>query len=236
MLRNGGNQVTKDMILKNLTTYGVKLNPCTMSYSNMFNLNWMHIQVSTYFRSVILYTLIYVFFLDYAEGNRKYKPYMPAHVFGNMWAQSWTNLFDIVKPFEVADNSVNQVVENLQNYTIHEMFELADKFFTSMGLPTNNMSFDASRAMIERPENRDVVCHASAWDFCDGVDYRIKMCTKKTKEDLITIHHEMGHIQYFIQYNKQPLQLRGGAHPGFHEAIGDVIALSFDTPKHLKKV
>lgn len=66
--------------------------------------------------------------------------------------------------------------------------------------------------------------------------YRIKMCTSINAEDFVTIHHEMGHIQYYIQYKDQPITLRGGANPGFHEAIGDTIALSVDTPYHMQKI
>lgn len=62
------------------------------------------------------------------------------------------------------------------------------------------------------------------------------MCTKINSEDFITIHHEMGHIQYFLQYKDQPIILRTGANPGFHEAVGDTIALSVSTPQHLEKI
>lgn len=80
------------------------------------------------------------------------------------------------------------------------------------------------------------VSHASAWDFYDGQDFRIKQCTEKTINDLITVHHEMGHVQYYMNYAKQPIVYREGANPGFHEAIGDLIALSVSTPEHLSKV
>ncbi|CAG2062078.1 unnamed protein product [Timema podura] len=117
------------------------------------------------------------------------------------------------------------------------MFETSDAFYQSLGLPTNSMSYDETRAMLVRPpDGREVVCHASAWDFCDGADFRIKMCTKINMEDFVTIHHEMGHIQYYIQYKDQPDTLRSGANPGFHEAIGDTIALSVATPQHLEKI
>lgn len=95
------------------------------------------------------------------------------------------------------------------------MFEVSDEFYTSLGLPTNNMSF-TGQSIIEKPTDRDIQCHASAWDFCDGKDFRIKMCTNINMEDFTTIHHEMGHIQYYIQYKDLPLPLRTGANPGFH--------------------
>lgn len=90
---------------------------------------------------------------------------------------------------------------------------------------------------MEKPtDGRELTCHASAWDFCDGRDFRIKQCTDRTMEDLITIHHEMGHIQYFIQYAHQPHVFRDGANPGFHEAVGDLLALSVSNPVHLMKI
>nr|CAD7201152.1 unnamed protein product [Timema douglasi] len=155
----------------------------------------------------------------------------------NMWAQSWVNLFDIMQPYP--EGTLVDVTAALiqQNYTVLRMFETSDAFYQSLGLPTNSMSYDETRAMLVRPEDgREVVCHASAWDFCDGADFRIKMCTQVNMEDFVTIHHEMGHIQYYIQYKDQPDTLRSGANPGFHEAIGDTIALSVATPQHLEKI
>lgn len=91
-------------------------------------------------------------------------------------------------------------------------------------------------AIIEKPTDRLIVCHASAWDFCDGKDFRIKQCTTVNQRNFVTIHHEMGHIQYYILYKDQPAIFRRGANPGFHEAVGDLIALSVSTPGHLRKV
>jgi len=91
-------------------------------------------------------------------------------------------------------------------------------------------------SIIEKPQGRDLICHASAWDFCNGKDFRIKQCTDVTMTDFITAHHEMGHIQYYLQYKHQPEVFRSGANPGFHEAVGDVLALSVATPKHLAKI
>lgn len=91
-------------------------------------------------------------------------------------------------------------------------------------------------SVIEKPKDRVIVCHASAWDFCDGKDFRIKQCTSVDHRNFITIHHEMGHIQYYIQYKDQPITFRTGANPGFHEAVGDLMALSVATPQHLQKV
>lgn len=166
----------------------------------------------------------------------QYSPYIPAHVTGNMWAQSWTNIYDRVKPFD-ADN-LGKVSENMiaKDYSVIQMFQEADEFFKGMGLPENSMSYDPLKAVIEDPIDRTVACHASASDFCKDNDFRIKMCTSVGMEDFKVVHHEMGHIQYFLQYASQPLQLRNGANPAFHEAVGDALVLSFANPRHLSKV
>ncbi|XP_063216925.1 angiotensin-converting enzyme-like isoform X2 [Bacillus rossius redtenbacheri] len=162
---------------------------------------------------------------------------IPAHLLGNMWAQSWSNIYDLVVPFPNATSVDVTSALKEKGYTARRMFEMADEFYRSLGLPTNNMSFDESRAMIEKPsDGRQVVCHASAWDFCDRQDFRIKMCTSINMKDFVTVHHEMGHIQYYIQYKDQPITFRQGANPGFHEAVGDTIALSVATTQHLVRV
>ncbi|XP_017782037.1 PREDICTED: angiotensin-converting enzyme-like [Nicrophorus vespilloides] len=160
---------------------------------------------------------------------------IPAHLLGNMWGQSWINLAELTRPYPSA--SKIDVTKALQEkeYTVEKMFEKSNEFYMSLGLPTNEMSYGKD-AMIVKPQDREVLCHASAWDFCDKKTYRIKMCTEVNYEDFITIHHEMGHIQYFIQYKNQPISFRDGANPGFHEAVGDTIALSVSTPKHLKAI
>ncbi|XP_021562285.1 angiotensin-converting enzyme-like, partial [Carlito syrichta] len=121
----------------------------------------------------------------------------------------------------------------LQGWTPQRMFKEADDFFTSLGLLPVPPEF-WNKSMLEKPtDGRQVVCHASAWDFYNGKDFRIKQCTTVNMEDLVVVHHEMGHVQYFMQYKDLPVALREGANPGFHEAIGDVLALSVSTPKHL---
>lgn len=162
-------------------------------------------------------------------------PNIPAHLLGNMWAQAWDNLYDKTKPFKNA--SLVDVTAKLQElgYDAFKMFELSDEFYLSLGLQENRMAY-TGKSIIEKPTDRIIACHASAWDFCDGNDFRVKMCTKINMKDFITIHHEMGHIQYYLQYRDQPLAMRGGANPGFHEAVGDTIALAVATPQHLQKV
>ncbi|XP_052863782.1 angiotensin-converting enzyme-like [Anopheles cruzii] len=165
------------------------------------------------------------------------KDSIPAHLLGNMWAQSWINLYDRTKPFaNTVDLDVTETLK-AKNYTARQLFEIANEFYVGLGLPDNSMSYDEARgAMIEKPTDRDVTCHASAWDFCDRQDFRIKMCTRMNMEDFVTIHHEMGHINYYILYKDLPVTLRSGANPGFHEAVGDTISLSVATPKHFEKI
>lgn len=162
--------------------------------------------------------------------------HIPAHLLGNMWAQSWINLYDMVEPYPGKESIDITPVLKARNYTAHQMFKTAEDFFVSLGLREMPPEF-WNNSMIEKPKDgRKVVCHASAWDLMHGNDTRIKMCTDITMADLFTIHHEMGHIQYYLQYQHQPVVFRGGANPGFHEAIGDVMALSVSTPKHLHTI
>ncbi|KAF8795126.1 Angiotensin-converting enzyme-like protein [Argiope bruennichi] len=160
---------------------------------------------------------------------------IPAHLLGNMWAQNWGNILDIVKPYPMK-NSID-VTETMEakKMTALDMFTSSEDFFASLGLIKMTPEF-WNRSIIEKPTDREMVCHASAWDFSDGKDFRIKMCTRVNMDDLITVHHEMGHIEYYLQYAHQPLVFREGANPGFHEAVGDTIALSVATPKHLASV
>jgi peptidyl-dipeptidase A len=114
------------------------------------------------------------------------------------------------------------------------MTKNAEAFFTSLGLKPLPASF-WEKSMFVKPEGREVVCHASAWDPTYSGDVRIKMCTKPNQEDLITLHHELGHDYYFLYYHHLPMLFQDGANDGFHEAIGDAIALSV-TPPYLQKV
>ncbi|XP_059733863.1 angiotensin-converting enzyme isoform X4 [Bos javanicus] len=161
---------------------------------------------------------------------------IPAHLLGNMWAQSWSNIYDLVAPFPSAPKMDATEAMIKQGWTPLRMFKEADNFFTSLGLLPMPPEF-WNKSMLEKPtDGREVVCHASAWDFFNGKDFRIKQCTSVNMEDLVVAHHEMGHIQYFMQYKDLPVTFREGANPGFHEAIGDVLALSVSTPTHLHKI
>lgn len=158
---------------------------------------------------------------------------IPAHLLGNMWSQTWENLYDTMQPYQgVASLDVTSALKE-QGYDELKMTKTAEGFFTSLGLPALPESF-YQNSMIKKPADRDVVCHASAWDIANGNDPRIKQCVEITEEQLGTLHHELGHIYYYLMYKKQPTVFKGGAHDGFHEAIGDTIQLSM-TPGYLKK-
>lgn len=160
---------------------------------------------------------------------------IPAHILGNMWAHSWSNIFDLVAPYPKMKSLDVSEAMRAQNYTSLDMFRLAEKFFTDLALIPMPEPF-WQHSLFTKPSDRKVVCHASAWDFYNRKDFRIKMCTSINMQDLITIHHEMGHIQYYLQYKNQPPVFREGANPGFHEAVGDLLALSVSTPNHLNKI
>lgn len=159
---------------------------------------------------------------------------IPAHLLGNMWAQGWTNIYDLVEPYPgVANLDVTAALQN-QGYDALKMTKAAEGFFTSLGLQELPDSF-WEYSMLTKPRDRDVVCHASAWPMDGKSDVRIKMCIQPNEEDFTTIHHELGHIYYFLaQQDIEPI-FQGGAHDGFHEAIGDTITLAM-TPEYLQKV
>ncbi|KAJ1523168.1 hypothetical protein ONE63_001059 [Megalurothrips usitatus] len=161
--------------------------------------------------------------------------YIPAHLLGDMWAQDWSNVYDISTPYPGKQSPDATAAMVAQGYDAKKVFRVAEEFFTSVNLSAMP-DFFWQRSILEKPKGRNMVCHASAWDFYDGEDFRIKMCTRIDHQDLITAHHEMGHVEYFLQYKHQPKVYRDGANSGFHEAVGDTIALSVSTPNHLRKV
>nr|XP_049694506.1 angiotensin-converting enzyme isoform X2 [Helicoverpa armigera] len=172
--------------------------------------------------------------LKYGEDVVPARGPIPAHLLGNIWAQTWNNVEKFTRPYpDKAEIDITGALQ-AQNYTALKFFQTAEEFFTSLDLmPMPDLFWE--RSIIEKPtDGRDMVCHASAWDFFDGEDFRIKQCTTITDAFFKTTHHEMGHIQYYLQYKDQPVIYRAGANPGFHEAVGDVIALSVATPKHLR--
>ena len=161
---------------------------------------------------------------------------IPAHLLGNMWAQEWTNVYPLVEPYKgVANLDVGGALA-AQKWDATRVVKTGEAFFTSMGLDPLPKTF-WERSMITKPRDRDVVCHASAWDVSFSDDLRIKMCIRNppTEEDLTTVHHELGHDYYFHAYYKLPFLYQAGANDGFHEAIGDALVLSM-TPGYLKQL
>ncbi|XP_069801979.1 angiotensin-converting enzyme 2 [Dendropsophus ebraccatus] len=157
---------------------------------------------------------------------------LPAHLLGDMWGRFWTNLYPLVVPFPEKESIDVTPTMVAQGWTVERMFKEAEKFFMSVNLFPLNQNF-WSNSMLEEPgDGRKVVCHPTAWDL--GMDdFRIKMCSKVNMEDFLTVHHELGHIQYDMAYHPLPMLLRDGANEGFHEAVGEIMSLSAATPKHL---
>ncbi len=157
-----------------------------------------------------------------------------ADLLGNMWGQQWGNIYELVAPENAeAGVDVTRLLE-ANNKTALNMVEIGEQFFTSMGFEDLPDTF-WKRSLITKPQDREVTCHASAWDIDNEDDIRIKMCTKVTGEDFQTVHHELGHNFYQRAYKNQSIIYRDGANDGFHEAIGDMIALSI-TPDYLVKI
>ena len=188
---------------------------------------------------------------------------LPAHLMGNMWQQDWSNLWDILQPYQNAgslditgalqqqyqQDYSTELAKHAGAPTTDELVELeraaqldvakqmasrAQDFYMSLGMQKLPDSY-WEKAQFIKPRDRDVVCHASAWDMNMAGDVRTKMCMKPNEEDFTTIYHELGHVYYYLAYNKLPPIFQSGAHDGFHEAIGDTIVLSM-TPKYLQSI
>ncbi|QDH69657.1 M2 family metallopeptidase [Marilutibacter alkalisoli] len=188
---------------------------------------------------------------------------LPAHLMGNMWQQDWSNLWHILEPYRnVGSLDITGALEQQwqQNFsaemakhrgernagdlvemerradlvTARGMTELAEDFYTSLGMPKLPASYWDKTQFI-KPRDRDVVCHASAWPMDMADDVRTKMCIKPNEEDFTTIYHELGHVYYYMLYKDQPPIFQSGAHDGFHEAIGDTIVLAM-TPEYLQSI
>jgi len=159
---------------------------------------------------------------------------IPAQLLGNMWAQEWNNVYDLSTPYP--GDSSPDVTRALKagRWDAKRMVRQGEHFFTALGFDPLPETF-WQRSLFVRPRDRDVVCHASAWDVSWSGDLRIKVCVEPTEEDFLTIHHELGHEFYFQSYDKLPILFQQGANDGFHEAIGDTMALSV-TPDYLKEV
>src|SRR5436309_3202695 len=170
----------------------------------------------------------------YGPGVVPRKGMIPAHLPGNLWAQDWENSYDLLAPSGVPPSV--DLTGLLVAHRVDErgMVRYGERFYTSLGFDSLPATF-WERSMITKPRDRDVVCHASAWDIDGKDDLRVKMCMQVTGEDFVVIHHELGHNFYQRAYKSQPYLFQNGANDGFHEAIGDAIALSV-TPEYLRRI
>jgi len=161
---------------------------------------------------------------------------IPAHLLGNLWAQEWGNIYDLVAPENVPalGFDLTRVLQRRNDIDALAMVRMAAQFFTSLGFAPLPQTF-WERSLFVKPRDREVVCHASAWNIDDLDDLRVKMCIEKTADDFTTIHHELGHNFYQRAYKTLPFLYRNSANDGFHEAVGDTIALSV-TPEYLMKI
>jgi len=159
---------------------------------------------------------------------------IPADLLGNMWAQTWDNIYPLVAPKNADPGfDLTQILKSRHTDAL-QMVRYGERFFTSLGFAPLPQSF-WDRSQFVKPRDRDVVCHASAWDIDYANDLRLKMCIDITAEDFLTIHHELGHNFYQRAYDQQTFLFRDSANDGFHEAVGDTIALSV-TPAYLVKI
>jgi len=171
----------------------------------------------------------------YGDAVQPDKGPIRADLLGNMWAQEWGNIYDIVAPQGVGDlgYDIGDLL-TAKGYDPVKMVKAGEGFYSSLGFTPLPQTF-WDRSQIVKPRDRDVVCHASAWDLDNKDDIRIKMCTKVNSDDFVTIHHELGHNYYQRAYQNHPYLYLDGANDGFHEAIGDFVALSI-TPDYLVKI
>lgn len=157
-----------------------------------------------------------------------------AHLLGNMWAQDWSNVYELVAPSASGTTVDVTALLEQHDYTPRKMVETGEAFFTSLGFEPLPETF-WQRSMFTKPRDREVVCHASAWDVDQVDDLRIKMCIEIDAEDFQTVHHELGHNFYQRAYNQLSPVFRDSANDGFHEALGDTVALSL-TPEYLQQI
>ena len=150
---------------------------------------------------------------------------IPAHLLGNMWSQVWQERFDDFIPYP--DAPLVNITKALheKKYSIERMYTTAEDFFTSIDLYPMTAKF-WDRSLFKKPADRDVACQASAADLKYHNDFRVKICTEIDDSHFYTVHHEMGHVEYYMAYDKkQPFIYQSGANSAFHEAIGDTIGM-----------
>ncbi|MFA5965772.1 MAG: M2 family metallopeptidase [Sphingomonas sp.] len=158
-----------------------------------------------------------------------------ADLLGNMWAQEWGNIYDLVAPPGAGDLGFDTgALLEAKGYDPVKMVKAGEGFYSSLGFPALPPTF-WERSQITKPRDREVICHASAWDIDNQDDIRVKTCLKVNADDFVTIHHELGHNYYQRAYKTQPFLYENGANDGFHEAIGDFVALSI-TPSYLVQI
>ncbi|CAL4869091.1 hypothetical protein MMA231_03382 [Asticcacaulis sp. MM231] len=158
-----------------------------------------------------------------------------ADLLGNMWAQDWSNIYDVVAPKGIKSSYSLDKLLVQKKYDPIKMVKTGESFYTSLGFAALPQTF-WERSQFTRPKDREVVCHASAWDVDNLSDVRIKMCTNVNGEDFYTVHHELGHNFYQRAYKDQPFLFKNSANDGFHEAIGDFVGLSSVTPTYLNQI
>ncbi|HEY5030541.1 MAG TPA: M2 family metallopeptidase, partial [Candidatus Angelobacter sp.] len=170
----------------------------------------------------------------YGKAAERPDGMIPAHLLGNMWAQEWGNVYPLVAPANGGQGY--DLTQLLKDHKVNElgMVHYGENFFKSLGFAPLPQTF-WERSLFLKPQDRDVICHASAWDVDSKDDLRLKMCIEVKDEDFVTIHHELGHNFYQRAYKDQPPLFEDSANDGFHEAVGDTIALSV-TPEYLKEV
>jgi peptidyl-dipeptidase A len=159
---------------------------------------------------------------------------IPAHLLGNMWAQTWGNVYPILAPANADRGYDLTKILKARNTDAKQMVRYGEGFFTSLGFEQLPATF-WDRSLFVKPADHEVVCHASAWDIDYEKDVRLKMCVNINEEDFSVVHHELGHNYYQMAYDNQPFLFRDSANDAFHEAIGDTIALSV-TPPYLKQL
>jgi peptidyl-dipeptidase A len=159
---------------------------------------------------------------------------IPADLLGNPWAQEWENIYPLLGMPESGQSYDVTSLLQAKKVDPKGMVKYGEGFFTSLGFAPLPKTF-WERSLFTKPADRDVVCHASAWDIDGKDDLRIKTCLQVRGVDFVTVHHELGHNFYQRAYKKQPYLFANGANDGFHEAIGDAIALAI-TPEYLHKV
>lgn len=186
----------------------------------------LYISLHTYVRRQLI--------RKYGKAAERPDGLIPAHLLGNMWAQDWANIYPLVEP--AGAGKTYDLTQLLKDHKVDQlgMVHYGENFFKSLGFDPLPKSF-WERSLFTKPADRDAVCHASAWDVGNRGDLRLKMCIEVKDEDFVTIHHELGHNFYQRAYLHHPYFFRDSANDGFHEAVGDAIALSV-TPEYLKEV